>query len=119
MTTTKCRSVPGIAPSAWPVRTLECTYPGRLDHGQQVRAALRSFLDDCPVADEVIAGVWELAANACLHSNSKLPGGQFAITVHDFTGDYVYAEVRDQGSSWNAGLGKAASGSTGCTSCSR
>jgi hypothetical protein len=65
-------------------------------------------LDDCPIADEVIAGVWELAANAGRHSNSKLPGGQFAITVHDFTGDYVYAEVRDQGSSWNADLGKAA-----------
>jgi anti-sigma regulatory factor (Ser/Thr protein kinase) len=62
----------------------------------------------CPVADEVIAGVWELAANACLHSNSKLSGGQFAMTVHDFTGDYVYAEVRDQGSTWNADLAKTA-----------
>ena len=103
--TSQCRSGPGTALSAWPVPTLERTYPGRLDQGQQVRAALRSFLDDCPVADEVIAGVWELAANACLHSNSKLPGGQFAITVHDFTGDYVYAEVRDQGSTWNADLG--------------
>jgi anti-sigma regulatory factor (Ser/Thr protein kinase) len=65
-------------------------------------------LSDCPIADEVIAGVWELAANACLHSNSKLSGGQFAITVHDFTGDYVYAEIRDQRSTWNADLGKAA-----------
>src|SRR5438067_9516703 len=33
---------------------------------------------------------------------------QFAITVHDFTGDYVYAEVRDQGSTWDADLGQAA-----------
>ena len=106
--TSQCRSGPGVASSVWPVRTLERTYPGRLDHGQQVRATLRFFLDDCPVADEVIAGAWELAANACLHSNSKLPGGQFAITVHDFTGDYVYAEIRDQGSTWNADLGKAA-----------
>ena len=108
MMTTQCRSVLGIASSAWPVHALECTYPGRIDLGQQVRAALRSFLNDCPVADEVIAGVWELAANACLHSNSQLPGGQFAITVHDFTGDYVYAEVRDQGSTWTADLGEAA-----------
>ena len=106
--TTQCRSGPGVASSVWPVRTLERSYPGRLDQGQQVRAALRSFLGDCPVADEVIAGASELAANACLHSNSKLPGGQFAITVHDFTGDYVYAEVRDQGSTWNADLGQAA-----------
>jgi hypothetical protein len=106
--TSQCRSVPGTAASAWPVPTLERAYSGRLDQGHQVRAALRSFLDDCLIADEVIAGVWELAANACLHSNSKLPGGQFAITVHDFTGDYVYAEIRDQGSTWNADLGKAA-----------
>lgn len=106
--TTQCRSGPGVASSVWPVRTLERSYPGRFDQGQQVRAALRSFLGGCPVADEVIAGAWELAANACLHSNSKLPGGQFAITVHDFTGDYVYAEVRDQGSTWNADLGQAA-----------
>ena len=108
MMTSQCRSVPGTASSAWPVPTLERTYPGRLDQGQQVRAALRSFLDACPVADEVIAAVWELAANACLHSNSKLSGGQFAMTVHDFTGDYVYAEIQDQGSTWNADLGKAA-----------
>jgi hypothetical protein len=106
--TTQCRSGPGAAASAWPVPTLERTYPGRLDQGQQIRAALRSFLGGCPVADEVIAGVRELAANACLYSNSKLSGRQFAVTVHDFTGDYVYAEVRDQGSTWNADICKAA-----------
>jgi len=104
--TSQCRSGSSTAASAWPVPTLERIYPGRLDQGQKVRAALRSFLDGCPVADEVIAVVWELAANACLYSNSKLSGGQFAITVHDFTGDYVYAEVRDQGSTWDADLGK-------------
>src|SRR5260370_33127044 len=103
--TTQCRSGPGVASSVWPVRTLERTYPGRLDHGQQVRATLRSFLDDCPVTDEVIAGVWELAANACLHTNSKLPGGQFAITRHDFTGDYVAAEAREQASAGTASAG--------------
>ena len=106
--TNQCRSGSSTAASAWPVPTLERTYPGHLDQGQQVRAALRSFLHDCPVADEVIAVVWELAANACLYSNSNRPGGQFAMTVHDFTGDYVYAEVRDQGSTWDADLGQAA-----------
>ena len=108
MTTNQCRSGPGTTASAWPVPTLERTYPGRIDQGQPVRAALRSFLDKCPVADEVIAVVWELAANACLHSNSSRPDGQFALTVHDFTGDYVYAEVRDQGSTWDADLSQPA-----------
>ena len=106
--TNQCRPESSTAASAWPVPTLECTYPGLVDQGQQVRAALRSFLRDCPVADEVTAVAWELAANACLYSNSKRPGGQFAMTVHDFTGDYVYAEVRDQGSTWDADLGRAA-----------
>ena len=106
--TDQCRSGSGTAASAWPVPTLERTYPGHPGQGQQVRAALRSFLAGSPVADEVTAVVWELAANACLYSNSKRPGGQFAITVHDFTGDYVYAEVRDQGSSWDADLGQPA-----------
>lgn len=108
MTTNQCRSGPGTTASAWPVPTLERTYPGRIDQGQPVRAALRSFLDECPVADEVITVLWELAANACLHSNSGRPGGQFAFTVHDFTGDYVYAEVRDQGSPWDADLSQPA-----------
>jgi hypothetical protein len=106
--TSQCRSGSSTVASAWPVPTLERTYPGQPGQGQQVRAALRSFLDGCPVADEVIAVAWELAANACLYSNSKLAGGQFAITVYDFVGDYVYAEIRDQGSTWNADLGKAA-----------
>jgi anti-sigma regulatory factor (Ser/Thr protein kinase) len=94
--------------SAWPVPTLERTYPGHLDQGHQVRAALRSFLRDCPVADEVTAVAWELAANACLYSHSNRPGGQFAMAIHDFIGDYVYTEVRDQGSTWDADLVQAA-----------
>jgi hypothetical protein len=108
VTTSQCRSGAGIAVPAWPVPTLERTYPGGLEQGQHVRAALRSFLVDCPVADEVITVAWELAANACLYSNSQRPGGQFGVTVHDFTSDYVYAEVRDQGSGWDANLGQAA-----------
>ena len=105
---TRACQVGDTCPGVWSVPTLERTYPGHLDQGQHVRAALRSFLAGCPLADEVTAVVWELAANACLYSNSKCPGGQFAMTVHDFTGDYVYAEVRDQGSNWEADLGQAA-----------
>jgi hypothetical protein len=106
--TNQCPSGSSTTASAWPVPTLERTYPGHPGQGQQVRAALRSFLAGCPVADAVITVVWELAANACLYSKSKLPGGQFAMTVHDFIGDYVYAEVRDQGSTWDADLGQPA-----------
>jgi anti-sigma regulatory factor (Ser/Thr protein kinase) len=106
--TSQCRSESGTAASAWPVPMLERTYPGQLEQGQQVRAALRSFLAACLVADEVITVAWELVANACLYSNSRKPGGRFGMTVHDFTSDYVYAEVRDQGSTWDADLSQAA-----------
>jgi anti-sigma regulatory factor (Ser/Thr protein kinase) len=105
---TRASQVGDTRPAVWPVPTLERTYPGHLDQGQQVRAELRSFLAGSPIADEVTAVAWELAANACLYSNSNRPGGQFALTVHDFTGDYVYAEVRDQGSIWDADLSQSA-----------
>jgi hypothetical protein len=108
VTTNQSRSGPGTATSAWPVPTLERTYPGQIDQGHHVRSALRTFLTGCPVADDVTTLVWELAANACLYSHSNRPGGQFAVTVHDFTTDYVYAEVRDQGSPWHADLSKPA-----------
>jgi anti-sigma regulatory factor (Ser/Thr protein kinase) len=108
VTTNQRRSGPGATTSAWPVPTLERTYPGHIDQGQHVRATLRSFLTECPVADDLVALVWELAANACLYSHTSRPGGQFAIAVHDFIGDYVYAEVRDQGSTWDADLSQPA-----------
>ena len=49
-----------------------------------VRADLRALLQECPVADEVILCASELAANAALHSDSRLVGGTFTVraTVH-------------------------------------
>lgn len=84
-------------------RTFERTFPGDPAIGQLLRALLARFLQPCPVADDVTALTWELAANAITHSDSGLPGGQFTVTMHDFPGDYVYADVCDQGSRWAAG----------------
>ena len=83
--------------------------PTSLEEGTETTVENRYLIGNyTPVADEVTAVAWELAANACLYSKSNRPGGQFAMTVHDFTGDYVYVEVRDQGSAWDADLGQAA-----------
>jgi anti-sigma regulatory factor (Ser/Thr protein kinase) len=53
--------------------------------------------------------VWELAANACLHSASGLPGGRLTIRIRDFPGDYVHGEVTDQGSAWDGDLAASTS----------
>jgi serine/threonine-protein kinase RsbW len=65
-----------------------------------VRAALRGLLDGCPVADDAILCASEMAANAALHSDSALPGGQFTVSAELSPGDYVWIEVEDQGGLW-------------------
>src|SRR5215467_708563 len=76
------RTPPGFttpAPATLGLRTTEVTYPGGTEHIRAVRADLRTVLDDCPRADDVILCASELAANAALHSRSRLPGGTFTV----------------------------------------
>ena len=81
-------------------RTSEITYPGAAEHIRAVRADLRPLLADCPMADDVILCASELAANAALHSNSRLPGGVFAVRVAISPCDHVRIEVEDNGGPW-------------------
>jgi len=82
------------------LRTNTVTYPGSTEHISSVRADLRPLLRDCPMADEVILCVSELAANAALHSRSRLPGGTFTVTARVNPSDHAQVEVKDQGGSW-------------------
>jgi anti-sigma regulatory factor (Ser/Thr protein kinase) len=82
------------------LRARETTYPGAAEHISAVRADLRPLLHDCLVADDVILCASELAANAALHSNSRLPGGTFTVRIIVSRGDYVRIEVQDNGGSW-------------------
>lgn len=75
-------------------------YQGRSDQVRLVRADLRELIDDCPIADEVLLCASELAANAVLHSDSRMPGGQFTVRVEVHHGDYVWIEIVDNGGRW-------------------
>lgn len=85
------------------------TYPGVPEHVRAVRADLRAVLSDFPMADDVILCASELAANAALHSRSRLPGGTFTIRAVVGAGRDVQIEVEDDGGSWTT----AASDPTG------
>jgi hypothetical protein len=73
------------------------TYPGTTEHIRIVRADLRAVLDECPMAEDVILCASELAANATVHSRSRLPGGTFTVRAKISPGGYAWIEVEDDG----------------------
>jgi serine/threonine-protein kinase RsbW len=89
------------APSAPGTPTTSVTCPGGTEHVRAVRAGLRAALRDCPRADDVILCASELAANACLHSRSRLPGGTFTVRATVSPDRCVWIEVHDDGGPWN------------------
>jgi len=91
------------APRTLALRTSAVTYPGSTEQIRAVRAALRPLLRDCPVADEVILCASELAANAALHSRSRLPGGTFTVRASINLGRQAQIKVEDDGGPWTAG----------------
>jgi hypothetical protein len=86
----------------------EGTYPGTAASARQVRAAVRSLLGGCPVTDDVVLVVSELAANAIAHSDSGQCGGTFTVRLNHARGDHVRAEVQDLGSAWDGDLAACA-----------
>ena len=85
------------APRTLALRTTSVTYPGSPEHIRAIRADLRSLLHDCPMAADVILCASELAANAALHSRSRLPGGAFTVRATISPGHYTRIEVQDSG----------------------
>jgi len=83
---------------------LTATYPGDAQHIRAVRADLRTVLGDSPRADDAILCASELAANAALHSHSRLSGGTFTVQAIISLGLYTRIEVRDDGGPWNQAM---------------
>ena len=84
------------APRALALAT-NVTYPGTTQH-------IRAVLHECPMADDVILCVSELAANAVIHSRSRLPGGTFTVRAKISPGDYALIEVEDDGGPMSPGM---------------
>src|SRR5215467_10151196 len=90
------------ASEAVAMRASEISYSGAVEHIRAVRADLRPLLADCPMADDVILCASELAANAALHSNSRLPGGTFTVRAAIRPGHHVQIEVEDNSGPWTS-----------------
>jgi anti-sigma regulatory factor (Ser/Thr protein kinase) len=88
------------APRTVAPRSTSVSYPGLPEYVRMVRADLRTLLSDCPLADDVILCASELAANAAVHSRSRLPGGSFTVRATISPGCYVWIEVEDHGGPW-------------------
>jgi serine/threonine-protein kinase RsbW len=78
-----------------------CTFPGRREEVSRARQLVAQYLSHSPVSDDAVLLVSELAANACAHSASGRPGGQFTVRVCGNVQDGVYVEVEDGGSAWD------------------
>jgi two-component sensor histidine kinase len=61
---------------------------------------VRRLLEGCPVADDVLLCVSELATNAAVHSDSSRSGGTFTVRTESRPGSDVRIEVEDDGGPW-------------------
>ncbi len=86
-----------IGAAAAPATTYRRTFHGSPDQVGQARHDVAQHLGECPVADDAILIVSELAANAVLHSHSN--GGFFTIRV-ELHADHARIECEDLGGPW-------------------
>lgn len=86
-------------------------FPARPEQVREARTFLKGVLAGCPAAEDAALCLSELATNACLHSDSRQPGGQFTVRIQA-CGPGLRVEVSDQGGSWTppASDGHAPSG---------
>jgi hypothetical protein len=97
MTDTASHRSPHATPPALVSRR---DFPARPEQVGQARKFFTAALGGCPVADDALLCLSELASNSVLHSASNRPGGAFMVRVEIRQGDYVRIEVSDEGGPW-------------------
>ncbi len=83
-----------------PAQTWTREFPAQADQVGRARKFLALALEGCPVADDAVLCLSELASNSVLHSASRRPGGVFTVRAEVRPGDHVRIEVRDEGGPW-------------------
>ena len=75
-------------------------FPARPDQIRIARQCLAQMLAGCPVADDAVLCLSELASNSVIHSGSRKPGGTFTVRAVVRHGTHVRIEVHDRGGPW-------------------
>lgn len=83
------------------LRSWHRVFPGDASQVREARRFLAGCLAGCAAADDAITCLSELAANAVLHSNSRLPGGSFTVHAQRDAAGRLRIEVVDQGGPWS------------------
>jgi len=86
--------------NALPPQVWSRQFLARPEQVREARRYLAVVLEGCPVVDDAVLCLSELAGNAVLHSQSRRPGGIFTIRAELSHGDYVRVEVLDEGGPW-------------------
>jgi anti-sigma regulatory factor (Ser/Thr protein kinase) len=74
-------------------------FPGTREQVGKARRFLAAILEGRSAADDAALCLSELASNACLHSWSGKPGGQFTVRA-ELSTKGLRVEVRDGGGPW-------------------
>lgn len=82
-----------------PPRTWSRSFRATADQVREARQFLARILGDSPIAEDAVACLSELAANSVLHSNSRRPGGYFAVHASLYP-EVLRVEVEDEGGPW-------------------
>ena len=88
---------PHVRPATDASATWIHVFPARAEQVRHARRFLALALDDCPMAEEIVLCLSELASNSVLHSASREAGGCFTVRAEIHHGERVRIEVRDDG----------------------
>jgi serine/threonine-protein kinase RsbW len=74
--------------------------PATADRVAEARRFVAGFVDDPTLVGDAVLCVSELAANAVIHSNSRLAGGRFTVAAERDDGGGFRIKVLDEGGQW-------------------